>query len=65
MGRLMDNWTCDNCELDQHWHTHKDKESNWHMCRSNPESCVEGRECPDYRVGCSCSCGPLVYKETS
>jgi hypothetical protein len=41
---------CDNCVEDRiHPWEH-------HRCRSNPDSCQDGIECPDYLEGCTCGC---------
>ena len=29
---------------------------NWHRCRANPDSCVEGAKCPDYIGEGNCAC---------
>ena len=33
---------------------------NWHKCRANPDSCVEGAKCPDYIGEGNCACTECV-----
>lgn len=45
---------CDNCILDI------STNNQLHRCRANEDSCIDGKECPDYQEYCSCifcSCG--------
>ena len=53
---------CDNClmAMDEtkcrpmYWDGYPIEE--WHRCRANPTSCLDGVNCPDYIDECDCSC---------
>jgi hypothetical protein len=53
MGILWSIGLCDNCLQDI-------KQGNkHHRCKADPDSCVEGIDCPDYVKECTCkSCWP-------
>ena len=38
-------------------------EQDWHRCRADSDSCIDGTDCPDYVESCDCSCNgptPLI-----
>lgn len=35
-------------------------EQDWHRCRADEYSCLDGTDCPDYVESCNCSCNELV-----
>jgi len=44
---------CDNCQLE-------DNQS--HRCRSKEASCIDGKDCPDYKEQCDCKQCQLIEK---
>jgi len=41
----MVNELCDNCRIDP---------PNMHSCRANENTCIDGKDCPDYQEYCPC-----------
>ena len=45
---------CDTCQLDGPTNL------AIHRCRANEDSCIDGRNCPDFRDKCNCPCTEYI-----